>query len=96
MSYAHVPKSVHAINSSVAARLVLWRIQDPDGFAVQKGLSILNAPRIKIAPRLHHPVPEMGRRYRMVQITERMALRQGLFVVYVERRNDVAGFDCGN
>ena len=48
-------------------KAVLWRIQDSDGFAVQKGLSVLNAPRIKVAPRLRHPVPEVRRQYSMVR-----------------------------
>ncbi len=39
----------------------LRRVQDPNGFAIQKRLSILKAPRIKIAPRLRDPVPEVGR-----------------------------------
>ena len=74
----------------------LRRIQDPDGFAVQKRLSILNAPRMKIAPRLLYPVPEMGRQHGVVRNTERMALGQGLSVVYVERRDDLSGLDRGN
>src|SRR5271166_2187138 len=77
-------------------KAVLWRIQDPDGFAVRKGLSILNAPRVKFAPRLHHPVPEVRREDGMVRSAKRVVLRQRLFVVYVERRGDLSSCDCGN
>ena len=45
------------------------------GLPSKKGLGVLNALRIKLAPRLLHSVAEMGREHSVVRRPQRMVLR---------------------
>src|SRR5580658_3143101 len=71
-------------------------VHDPNGFAVQKGLRVLNALRIETAPGLSDPVAEMRRKNGTARSSQRMVRRQRLLIVHVERRDDLAGLDRGD
>jgi hypothetical protein len=56
----------------LAAVVLLFGVQDPNGFAVQTGFGVLKALRIELAPRLAHSVSQMGRKNGVIRGSEWM------------------------